>query len=92
MGMVRHITLDERDRLNLLELRTKQDALEMFLAGGSPAVTEQHLSRYQHVLKEINEYKREKLLDMGEVDEGMYDYVFYFDTVAGFVVVEDADN
>lgn len=90
--MQQTIVLDEHDRQKLLDLRCKQDSLEMFIAGGSSNVTEEHMSDYYDVLHEINEFKREQLLDMGEINEAMYDFVFYFDTVAGFVVVEDADE
>lgn len=88
----RTILLEEADRLRLLDLRVEQDALEMLLAGGSGAVTEEHFNRYKKVLEEVNEFKRDYLLEMGEIDESMYDYVFYFDTVAGFVVIEDSDD
>jgi hypothetical protein len=91
LAQPRAIHLDEEDRLKLLDLRTEQESLEMYIAGGN-CKSSSLLYSYKSVLKEINEFKREKLLEMDELDEGMYDYVFYFDTVAGFVVIEDDES
>lgn len=91
MSKVAHYVMSEEDRLALLDLRNEQESLEVFIAGGSPAVSDSTISRYKRCLYNINEFKRRMLEEFEQLDEDMFDYTFFFDTVAGVVWIEDAE-
>jgi mevalonate kinase len=83
------LLLSEDERLEMLRLRSQEMALEMFVASGSANVQYTHVMKYEKVLQEINEFKREILLDAGEINEDMFDFSFFFDSVSGYVFVEE---
>jgi hypothetical protein len=90
--MAGNYPLDEQDRLRLLALRSKQEALEVFIGGGNAEGDQSVLSRYERCLTEINELKRE-LLDKAGVldDDDMMDFTYFFDAVSGHIWYEDAE-
>ena len=92
MALKGHHKMSEDERLQLLELKSEQEALEIFLAGGGASVTHDDLDRFRQLQIESNEFKRSLLLNAGEIDEGMFDFTYYFDSVAGFIWFEEDEE
>ena len=89
--MIGSIELSEDVRSRLLEQRSKQEAMELYVAGGNARDDTGYIRTYEALLTDINELKREILEEAGELENYQFDYTFYFDTVAGKVWIEDAE-
>lgn len=92
MGLIGHYELTEEERKELLTLRSRQEAMEAYIIGGNARGEPALIHRYECLLTDINEYKRRIIEESGNLDSEMFNYTFYFDTVAGIVWFEDAED
>lgn len=92
MGLVDSYKMEEEERLKIQRLKTDIEALEIYVAGGSASVEESNVRKLALLNREIEEFKRDMLLEHGLVDDETFNYNYYFDTVAGRIWMSEDDE
>lgn len=89
LALTGHYKLSEEDRLVLSRMKSEQEAKEIYIASGNRNVTPDYVRDYEFLLHKSNEFKRRLLTEAGELDEEMFNYTYYFDSVAGYIWFEE---